>query len=77
MPTYVYECMRCGQFEHQQPISEPALGSCPTCGSELRRLIVGGTGFIMKGKNSSDSHCDRATPCCGRDTHCDRPSCGT
>jgi putative FmdB family regulatory protein len=75
MPTYVYECTQCGEFERQQSISEPPLGRCPTCGGEVRRLIAGGTGFIMKGRGSSNSHCDRATPCCGRETRCDRPPC--
>lgn len=76
MPTYVYQCSNCGEFEEQQSISAPALGSCPTCGGAVRRLIVGGTGFIMKGRGAPASHCERETPCCGRETRCDRPPCG-
>jgi len=76
MPTYVYECTRCGEFEQQQSISEPALGRCPSCGGEVRRLISGGSGFLVKTPGSSANHCDRATPCCGRETRCDRPGCG-
>ncbi|MBN2574137.1 MAG: zinc ribbon domain-containing protein [Deltaproteobacteria bacterium] len=76
MLTYVYECARCGTFEQRQPISDPALGRCPTCGGEVRRLIAGGTGFLVKDRGSRGSHCDRATPCCGRETRCDRPPCG-
>lgn len=76
MPTYVYECMRCGEFEQEQRISDAALGRCPSCGGEVRRIIAGGTSFVLKGKGASDHHCDRATPCCGRETRCDRPPCG-
>jgi putative FmdB family regulatory protein len=59
MPTYVYECEGCGEFEQQQSIMEPALTRCPRCGKDVRRLIVGGSGFIMKGLGGSASHCDR------------------
>jgi len=76
MPTYVYECPRCGEFEEQQAISEPALQRCPTCGDVVRRVIAGGTSFIMGGGGASANHCDRSTPCCGRETRCDRPPCG-
>ena len=76
MLTYVYECTRCGEFEQQQAISEPALQRCPTCGGAVRRLILGGTGFTIEGRGASPDHCDRSTPCCGRDTRCDKPPCG-
>jgi putative FmdB family regulatory protein len=76
MPTYVYECTQCGEFEQEQSMSEPALDLCPTCGDQVRRVIAGGTGIIMKSEGSSAHHCDRATPCCGRETRCDRPPCG-
>ncbi|MBN1611931.1 MAG: zinc ribbon domain-containing protein [Polyangiaceae bacterium] len=75
MPTYVYQCTRCGQFEEQQSISAPPLSRCPTCGEQVTRLIAGGTSFIMKGRGAS-SHCERETPCCGRETRCDKPPCG-
>ena len=76
MPTYVYECEGCGEFEVQQSISEPALARCPQCGIAVRRVISGGTGFIFKGRGASASHCDRDAPCCGRETRCDKPPCG-
>lgn len=76
MPTYVYECAQCGEFELEQSISDSALDRCPTCSNEVRRIIAGGTGIIMKGTGASDHHCDRTTPCCGRETRCDRPPCG-
>jgi putative FmdB family regulatory protein len=49
MPTYVYECEKCGEFEEQQSIKDPALTRCPRCGGEVRRVISGGTSFILKG----------------------------
>lgn len=50
MPTYEYECKSCGHtFEVFQKMSDPAVGSCPECGQEVRRLINGGTGVIFKG----------------------------
>jgi len=76
MPTYVYECKKCGEFEKQQSISEPALEHCPTCAGVVRRVLSGRTEFIMKGRGASASHCARETPCCGRETRCDKPPCG-
>ena len=50
MPTYEYECKKCSHnFEVFQAMSEPPLQECPKCGSEVRRLIFGGSGVIFKG----------------------------
>jgi putative FmdB family regulatory protein len=50
MPTYEYECKSCGHtFDFFQNMSDAPLKVCPQCGSELRRLINGGTGVIFKG----------------------------
>ncbi|MFW6387775.1 MAG: FmdB family zinc ribbon protein [bacterium] len=51
MPTYDYECKGCGhEFEAFQTMSEEPLSTCPSCGEEsLRRLIGGGTGVIFRG----------------------------
>jgi putative FmdB family regulatory protein len=50
MPTYEYECKSCSHsFEVFQPMSDPPVKDCPLCGSEVRRLIFGGTGVIFKG----------------------------
>lgn len=50
MPTYEYECLKCGyQFERFQKISEEPLKRCPKCKSKVRRLIGGGCGLIFKG----------------------------
>lgn len=50
MPTYVYECASCGQFEQQQAIADPAIERCPTCGGPVARLLVGGLTFTSKGR---------------------------
>ena len=76
MPTYLHECAHCGEFEAHQSILDDALEHCPSCGAAVRRLIAGGTSFVMKGRGASASRCDRATPCCGRETRCDKPPCG-
>jgi putative FmdB family regulatory protein len=51
MPTYDYECKDCGYaFEKFQSMSDETLKTCPECGKdELRRLIGGGLGIIFKG----------------------------
>jgi putative FmdB family regulatory protein len=50
MPTYEYECKKCGYvFEVFQNMSDAPLKSCPQCGKDVRRLINGGTGVIFKG----------------------------
>jgi len=50
MPTYEYECLECSHhFEAFQAMSDEPIKNCPKCGSEVRRLIFGGTGVIFKG----------------------------
>lgn len=54
MPTYLYECPNHGEFEHQHSITAE-LEFCPKCEEEnklaqrVKRLIAGGTGFILNG----------------------------
>ncbi|TDO83319.1 putative FmdB family regulatory protein [Halanaerobium saccharolyticum] len=50
MPTYLYECEKCGRFEEFQNISEDALEECPECSGEVKR-IIGSPGIIFKGSN--------------------------
>lgn len=87
MPTYEYLCRRCGKtFDLFQSISEEQASACPACGGEVRRLISGGAGFIIKGGSSPEGlggrrwseggTCERETPCCGRETRCAAPPCG-
>jgi putative FmdB family regulatory protein len=50
MPTYEYECTKCGHtFEIQQSILADPLTKCPKCKGLIRRLIGGGMGIIFKG----------------------------
>ncbi len=50
MPTYEYECHKCGhRFEEFQKITEAPLKKCPKCGSRVERLISTGAGFLFKG----------------------------
>ncbi len=80
MPTYEYECGACGhQFEQFQNISDAPVTDCPECHGEVKRVLSGGGGFIMKGSGAAaharTGNCERETPCCGRAERCDTPAC--
>lgn len=50
MPTYEYECPKCGcRFEKFEAITAVPSGECPACGAAGRRLISAGAGLIFKG----------------------------
>lgn len=50
MPTYEYECRKCGHtFERFQRISEEPVKRCPKCRSAVRRVLGSGAGLIFKG----------------------------
>jgi len=52
MPTYEYECEKCGRvFEEFQSITAQPLTRCrfEGCGGAVHRLLSGGAGFIFKG----------------------------
>ncbi len=50
MPTYEYECKKCGKrFEIFQRITEPPKKRCPKCKGRIVRLLSGGAGLIFKG----------------------------
>ncbi len=49
MPTYVYKCDKCGEFETQQSINDEPYKICPKCGdSGIRRMVTNTAGVIMK-----------------------------
>ena len=86
MPTYEYECDKCGKhFEKFQNMSDKPLEICPECGGSVRRLIGTGAGIIFKGSGfyatdyrSSQPRaprCGNDRPCCGRDVPCNTPPC--
>ena len=85
MPTYEYECKKCGHhFEQFQNMSDDPLKKCPECGGGVRRLIGKGAGIVFKGSGfyatdygssssaASRPSCGRDRPCCGREVPCDR-----
>ena len=48
---YDYQCMDCGaERVEDHKITEDPTVFCDECGSECKRLISGGTGFVLKGK---------------------------
>ena len=51
MPTYEYECQKCGHtFELSQSIKAAPVKKCPKCKKDsAKRLISAGGGFILKG----------------------------
>ncbi len=52
MPTYEYECAKCGAvFEHFQSIKAPKLKKCTEdgCSGKVTRLMGTGAGIIFKG----------------------------
>ena len=50
MPTYEYECLKCGlRFEKFQNMKDKPIKTCPKCGKSVRRLIGTGGGIIFKG----------------------------
>ena len=49
MPTYDYRCPNGHDFEVFQRMSEDPVSECPECGTDARRQISGGAGFLFKG----------------------------
>jgi putative FmdB family regulatory protein len=50
VPTYDYECTRCGfVFEEFQSITAPPRQRCPHCRGKVERLIAGGAGILFRG----------------------------
>jgi putative FmdB family regulatory protein len=50
MPTYEYECTRCGLVtEEFKSMSAKPRQRCPACRGKVNRLISGGMGIVFKG----------------------------
>lgn len=67
MPTYEYECKKCGhRFEQFQQMSAKPLKRCPQCRGAVRRLLgTGGAVLVRSGGASS-----RELPPCARGGSC-------
>ena len=39
MPIYEYKCPNCGVFEVMQKITDDPLKTCPTCGTDVKKLV--------------------------------------
>ncbi|HPC85772.1 MAG TPA: zinc ribbon domain-containing protein [Smithellaceae bacterium] len=83
MPTYEYECSRCGlNFERHQSMNEAPVSACPECGGSVKRLVSGGTGFMMKGGSGhvkASGGCsleETGKTCCGAASRCGSAPCG-
>ncbi|MEW6103884.1 MAG: zinc ribbon domain-containing protein [bacterium] len=49
MPTYEYECRRCGRFEVFASIKQEPLKTCPNCRENVKMCFGEGGGFLFKG----------------------------
>jgi putative FmdB family regulatory protein len=50
MPTYEYECQKCGhRFEEFQSMKDKPRSRCPKCRGKVKRLIGAGAGLLFKG----------------------------
>ena len=67
MPTYLYNCPKCGEFEWNQSILDKPLTSCPQvdstsqidgqrCGSKVTKLIAPLAGFKMPIETTSPAY---------------------
>lgn len=45
---YIYKCPICGEFEYKQSVLDKSLKVCPTCTSDVYRVVTGGLGTIYK-----------------------------
>ena len=86
MPTYEYECEKCGlKFEQMQPISAAPSGPMPEMpwpcpAHRQRRGRVHHEGEPpMSDRRESGGDCwlqRTGRTCCGRDERCGKPACG-
>ena len=50
MPTYEYECQKCGnKYDLFQSITEKPRRTCPKCKGRVKRLVGTGAGLLFKG----------------------------
>ena len=79
MPTYEYQCLKCGyRFDWFQDMTEKHLEHCPKCGGKLERKIGPGAGIIFKGSgfyatDYAKKPAKENSSCCGKTNPCDNP----
>jgi len=72
MPTYEYECGKCGdKFDVFQSMTAKPLAKCPKCGGKVTRLLGAGSGIIFKG--SGFYHTDYRKGPAKSDKPCGKP----
>lgn len=88
MPTYEYECKKCGdRFDAFQSITAEPLKRCKKCRGALRRLIGTGAGILFKGsgfyqtdyrdssyKEASKADKEKASPPTAESTKKEKPA---
>lgn len=63
MPTYEYECRKCGVYDVFQSMNDKALTKCPKCKGKVKRLLGSGSGIIFKGSGFYETdYKKRSTP---------------
>ncbi len=63
MPTYEYECSKCGKkFDLFQPMKDDPIKKCPDCKGKVHRLLGGGSGIIFKGSGFYENDYKKKTP---------------
>ena len=63
MPTYEYECKKCGLFDLFQSITAKPIKKCPTCKGKVKRLIGSGSGIIFKGSGFYETDYKKKSSC--------------
>ena len=82
MPCYEYRCEHCGMLiEVKHLMKENPAVECPRCRRRAKKLISGGSGYILKRSDLPNkghalgSRCGKERTCCGSATPCDTKPC--
>ena len=82
MPNYEYRCEQCGMvIELSHSMNEEPEVECEQCKTKAKKVITGGSGFILKksasphSKNAPGSRCGKEQTCCGSLTPCETRPC--
>ncbi|MBL7190630.1 hypothetical protein ISS30_02960 [bacterium] len=82
MPIFEYKCDNCGavfDILHHGNTSEDTSQTCPQCSGSGRKIISVPSSLIetvnRRHTENRRQNCDHQSPCCGRETRCDKPPC--